>query len=81
MSSDESKQPKKSFELGHLPIVLKAFQAGVQAALTDHKRRQQSVVVWRDGKVVEVEPEDIPDFTSEVAEGESEQSVAPGPQN
>ena len=68
MSSDESNQPKKSFELSHLPIVLKAFQAGVQAALTDHKRRQESVVVWRDGKVVEVEPEDIPDFMPESAE-------------
>jgi hypothetical protein len=72
MSSDESNQPKKSFELSHLPIVLKAFQAGVQAALTDHKRRQESVVVWRDGKVVEVEPEDIPDFSSETPKSEQE---------
>lgn len=63
MSNDESEHTKKPFELGHLPIVLKAFAAGVKAALEDHKSRQQSVVIWRDGKVVEVPPEEIPDYT------------------
>ncbi|WP_394792873.1 hypothetical protein [Armatimonas sp.] len=74
MSSDESK-PKKPFELSHLPIVLKAFKAGVEAALADHKRHDQSVVVWRDGKVVEVPPEDIPDFDQEEQDKETERKA------
>ena len=32
----------------------------VRDALREHKRLGQSVVVWRDGKVVTVAPEDIP---------------------
>ena len=74
MSSDESK-PKKPFELSHLPIVLKAFKAGVEAALADHKRHDQSVVVWRDGKVVEVPPEEIPDFDQEEQDKETERKA------
>lgn len=74
MSSDESK-PKKPFELSHLPIVLKAFKAGVEAALAEHKRHDQSVVVWRDGKVVEVPPEEIPDFQEEKRDTEIEKSA------
>ena len=74
MSSDESK-PKKPFELSHLPVVLKAFKAGVEAALAEHKRHDQSVVVWRDGKVVEVPPEEIPDFQEEKRDTEIEKSA------
>jgi hypothetical protein len=65
MSSDETNPRKKSFELSHLPIVLKAFKAGVEAALAEHKKQEQAVVIWRDGKVVEVPPEEIPDFPQE----------------
>ena len=64
MLSDESKT-KKTLELSHIPIVLKALGAGVQAALAEHKRLQQSVVVWKDGKVVEIPPDEIPDFSEE----------------
>lgn len=64
MLSDESKT-KKTLELGHIPIVLKALGAGVQAALAEHKRLQQSVVVWKDGKVVEIPPDEIPDYLEE----------------
>ena len=61
MLSDE-RESKKTLELSHIPIVLKALGAGVQAALAEHKRLQQSVVVWKDGQVVEVPPEEIPEF-------------------
>jgi hypothetical protein len=64
MSSDETKN-KKTLELSHIPIVLKALGAGVQAALAEHKRLQQSVIVWKDGKVVEVPPDEIPEFEPE----------------
>lgn len=34
--------------------------AAVQDALREHKRRGESIVVWRDGRVVTLAPEDIP---------------------
>ena len=38
----------------------------VRDALREHKRLGQSVVIWQDGKVVTVAPEDIPvDLTEE----------------
>lgn len=38
----------------------------VRDALRQHKRLGQSVVIWQDGKVVTVAPEDIPvDFADE----------------
>ena len=43
-------------------------QAAVRDALREHKRLGQSVVVWQDGKVVTLAPEDIPvDFADEAA--------------
>lgn len=40
----------------------------VRDVLRQHKRRGQSVVVWQDGKVVTLAPEDIPvDLTDEAA--------------
>lgn len=35
-------------------------QEAVLDALREHKRNGQSVVVWQDGKVVTLAPEDIP---------------------
>lgn len=32
----------------------------VRDALREHKRKGQSVVVWQDGKIVTLAPEDIP---------------------
>ena len=37
----------------------------VQDALLEHKRKGQSVVIWQDGKVVTLAPEDIPVDISE----------------
>lgn len=36
-----------------------AYEA-VQDALREHKRKGESIVVWRDGKVVTLPPEEIP---------------------
>lgn len=35
------------------------MRRAVQEALRKHKRRGQYIVVWREGKVVRMEPEDI----------------------
>lgn len=34
-------------------------QRGVAKALSEHKRLGQPIVVWRDGKIVEIPPEEI----------------------
>jgi isoaspartyl peptidase/L-asparaginase-like protein (Ntn-hydrolase superfamily) len=42
----------------------RAMQEAVRNALREHKRNGQYIVVWRDGKIVQVPPEEIavPDF-------------------
>lgn len=41
---------------------LRVFQKATRQALERHKRLGESVAVWQDGKVVILEPKDIPDF-------------------
>jgi hypothetical protein len=38
-------------------------QAGIDLALEEHRRMGRSIVVWQDGKVVTIPPEDIPVMT------------------
>jgi len=38
----------------------KSLGNAVRDALREHKRKGQSVVVWQDGKIVTLAPEDIP---------------------
>jgi hypothetical protein len=37
-----------------------ALRRAVRAALLEHKRRGESIVVWKDGRVVTLKPDDIP---------------------
>jgi len=39
--------------------ILKAIETGVREALKKHKQAGNPVVVWRDGKMVWLKPEDI----------------------
>jgi len=39
----------------------RALKRGVREALRRHKKLGNSIIVWRDGKVVELPPEEIPD--------------------
>lgn len=43
-----------------LERITEAMQRGVREALRVHKRLGQSIVVWQDGRVVTLAPEDIP---------------------
>lgn len=53
-------------------------QAAVRDALRQHKRLGQSVVVWQDGKVVTLAPEDIPvDLTDEADAKYFEEDTVP----
>lgn len=38
-----------------------AMKSAVREAMLRHKRLGQSIAVWRDGQVVEIPPEEIPD--------------------
>jgi hypothetical protein len=43
-------------------LIDKALEEAAHQALRMHKRLGNPVVIWRDGKVVWVPPEEIPDF-------------------
>ena len=40
----------------------RALARGVRDALIRHRKLGQSVAVWRDGRVVEIMPHEIPEF-------------------
>ncbi len=58
----EIEAPTKSrqIDLDNDEEVNQALSTAVRDALRRHKRLGQSVVVWQDGKVVTLAPEDIP---------------------
>ena len=39
-----------------------AMQCAVRTALTRHKKLGQSIAIWSDGRVVELQPHEIPEF-------------------
>jgi hypothetical protein len=41
-------------------VIDEAIRRGVHEALREHKRRGESIVVWKDGRVVTIAAEDIP---------------------
>lgn len=49
--NSESHEMSKRIDLG--------VQLGVARALAEHKQAGRSIVVWRDGRIVEISPEDI----------------------
>ncbi len=52
--------------------VLRKFEIGVRRgvaqALEEHRRAGRSIVVWKDGKIVWIPPEQIPPQTEEAIE-------------
>ncbi|MGL4611719.1 MAG: hypothetical protein ACRCYY_18920 [Trueperaceae bacterium] len=56
------KLAKNSVELfQNVDVIQQALQKATRQALERHKRLGESVAVWQDGKVVILEPKDIPD--------------------
>lgn len=45
-----------------VPRILRALRLAVREALRSHKLAGLPVAVWRDGRVVWIQPEDIPDW-------------------
>ncbi len=67
MGTEAPTKPKQ-IDLDNDEEVSQALNTAVRDALRRHKRLGQSVVVWQDGKVVTLAPEDIPvDLTDEAA--------------
>jgi hypothetical protein len=44
-----------------------SVDAGIALALDEHRRMGRSIVVWRDGKVVTIPPEEIPVLVAPLA--------------
>ena len=59
MPAHES-QPTPIERVQDLPRILRAMREAVREALLRHKLLGHPVVVWRDGRVVWVQPDDIP---------------------
>jgi hypothetical protein len=55
-SADELAQLRKAFDPED---ILERINGAVAAAMKRHKERGESVVVWRDGKIVTLKPEEI----------------------
>jgi hypothetical protein len=53
-------RPAEFGPFGDPAAIDRAVARGVREALLRHKRLGQSVVAWRDGRVVEIPPERIP---------------------
>ena len=54
-------QPRKTIEelFRERTPITEALRKGVREALLRHKKLGESIVIWRDGKVVVVPPEEI----------------------
>jgi hypothetical protein len=60
--SDMSEAGPPPVERVHdIPRALRAMQLAVREAIWRHKLAGHPVAVWRDGHVVWIQPEDIPD--------------------
>ena len=57
MTADKEKELHEKIDAG--------VKAGVALAIEEHRRAGRSIVVWRDGKVVWVPPEEIPPLDPE----------------
>ena len=55
--SEPDSEPVDRFE--DIPKILEALTLAVREALLRHKQTGNPVAIWRDGRVVWIEPEDI----------------------
>ena len=59
MTSAEDRRPPAE-RVEDVASILRALRQAVREALLDHKRAGNPVAVWRDGRVVWIQPQDIP---------------------
>ena len=66
---------EKKKKLSDIPIGIRAEEAlkkAVAETIADHKRAGDPIVIWRDGKVVQIPPEQI-----EVREEQAQHEIIP----
>lgn len=56
--SDDHRPPSE--RINDRPLILEALREAVREALQRHKKAGNPVAVWQDGRVVWIQPEDIP---------------------
>jgi hypothetical protein len=61
MIPPQRSEPNPVDRVEDLPRILKAMKEAVREALLAHKRLGNPVAVWRDGGVVWLQPEEIPE--------------------
>jgi len=61
MSNDSETGLTPAERVNDIPRILRAMQQAVREAIWRHKLAGNPVAVWRDGQVVWIQPEDIPD--------------------
>jgi len=67
-SDSESRSVKKVDEDEVLRKIDIGVRRGVARALEEHRRAGRSIVVWQDGKIVWIPPEQIPPLVEEPSE-------------
>jgi len=60
MTTSRDSEPTPLDRVEDLPRILQAMTEAVREALLRHKRLGNPVAVWREGRVVWLEPEEIP---------------------
>jgi len=55
----QNREPDRGALLRDVAGITAAFQAAARDALERHKRLGESIVIWREGRVVEVTPDQI----------------------
>lgn len=61
MSNDAEDDLTPAERVNDIPRILRAMQQAVREAVWQHKLAGNPVAVWRDGQVVWIQPEDIPE--------------------
>ncbi len=67
-SDSESRSVKKVEQDDVLRKIDIGVRRGVAQALEEHRRAGRSIVVWKDGKIVWIPPEQIPPLIEETIE-------------
>jgi hypothetical protein len=60
MTTSRDSEPTPLDRVEDLPRILQAMTEAVREALLRHKRLGNPVAVWREGRVVWLQPEEIP---------------------
>lgn len=61
MEQDKKIEPNEDLFVKYADEITPAYHRAVREALLKHKRAGVPAVIYRDGKIVYLQPEDIPD--------------------